>query len=733
MSGADKQIEAHFAPDQQRYIAQAARRAQAACTSCRARKIRCIAPNGQPCANCVFENIQCLLLPKKRRTKKVKSTASASESSQSIPPRAYVDPDQPRQQPGDAWSNTPTNSEQAVQETPPSHTDDGINWEEAALRTLPPPLLPDASQSPAASVEITQPSVSFSIPDFLSPPPAQLSKEDLNYLHQKRTLSIPEPELRSALIRSYILHVHPFYPIVDLEALHDLLHGASHQNPFSLLVFQAIMFAGSSFVEIRMLREVGFLTRKAARNAFFLKARLLYDMDYEQDCHSQIQALILMSTWWKTPKEQKDGWHWFGIALLLARSIGLHRDINAQNLSAKSRALRRRLWWSFIIRDTLASISTNHIPLIRDSEFSVASLTMDDFAHDASPRIISTFNGIPNFEVRKFAEIGIQTVHICRLIKQVLLTAFHETTTGNIDILYLNKSSKYESLRSKSQDLHDIERSFEKSLVDVYSPLKFQTISSEAEQALQLHKALLSILCHYGTLLIHRPKHANERKNNLRDHVTSRTRVRSAAIHVNQILMEIYTADLTKRMPSTIVSCLMPVGISHIQDMKDKTPAVHREGRRRLEECKQILMELSDGHISAEWTLSFLTYVERKVNDPLRASTEAAAVTGEHSSSFPRRTDEFEGGVHREFNQHSPQVGRESYETNNSTSVPVADFASMRPLDSIFPIADEVAHPLDLMLLEPNFFNDFQNDLHSGEYLAPSMSMYENAEYQVQI
>jgi len=233
-----------------------------------------MAPNGKPCANCVYENIQCLLLPKKQRTKKVKSIVSARESSQSIPPTVNIDPDQPRQQPRDTWSTSTRNLEQARQESPPSNTDDDINWDEAALKTLPPPLLPDVSHSHAASVLTTQPTVSFSIPDFLSPPPAQLTKEDLNYLQQKRALSIPEPKLRSALIKSYILYVHPYYPIVDLEALHDLLHGGSQQNPFSLLVFQTIMFAGSSFVEIKMLRQVGFLTRKAARNDFFLKARV---------------------------------------------------------------------------------------------------------------------------------------------------------------------------------------------------------------------------------------------------------------------------------------------------------------------------------------------------------------------------------------------------------------------------------------------------------------------------
>lgn len=44
-----------------------ARRARVACQACRAKKIRCDAKDGEPCSNCLLENVQCVLVPKKPR------------------------------------------------------------------------------------------------------------------------------------------------------------------------------------------------------------------------------------------------------------------------------------------------------------------------------------------------------------------------------------------------------------------------------------------------------------------------------------------------------------------------------------------------------------------------------------------------------------------------------------------------------------------------------------------
>jgi hypothetical protein len=65
---------------------------------------------------------------------------------------------------------------------------------------------------------------------------------------------------------------------MPLIEVHDVLHiideGTGKSGRISLLLFQAIMFAGTAFVEMEYLRMAGYTTRKSARKAFFQKARV---------------------------------------------------------------------------------------------------------------------------------------------------------------------------------------------------------------------------------------------------------------------------------------------------------------------------------------------------------------------------------------------------------------------------------------------------------------------------
>lgn len=64
-------------------------------------------------------------------------------------------------------------------------------------------------------------------------------------------------------------------PLIDMHELMEIVEedtGAT--GTISLLLFQAIMFAGTAFVDIEYLRCAGFSNRKVARKALFQKARV---------------------------------------------------------------------------------------------------------------------------------------------------------------------------------------------------------------------------------------------------------------------------------------------------------------------------------------------------------------------------------------------------------------------------------------------------------------------------
>ena len=113
------------------------------------------------------------------------------------------------------------------------------------------------------------------LPGYIKPLPVRVAPDDVEYLAKKGALTIPEVGLRNELLRSYLEYVHPFMPLLEL---HDFLsiieRGNGTTGKLSLLLFQAVMFAGTAFVGMSHLENAGYKTRKAARKVFFQKTRV---------------------------------------------------------------------------------------------------------------------------------------------------------------------------------------------------------------------------------------------------------------------------------------------------------------------------------------------------------------------------------------------------------------------------------------------------------------------------
>ena len=63
-----------------------------------------------------------------------------------------------------------------------------------------------------------------------------------------------------------------------------------------------------------------------------------------------------MSYWYETPDDQKDTWHWLGIAVSLAHTIGLHRHADTLSLDVSRQKLWKRIWWCLLMRDRLVAL-----------------------------------------------------------------------------------------------------------------------------------------------------------------------------------------------------------------------------------------------------------------------------------------------------------------------------------------------------------------------------------------
>lgn len=137
------------------------------------------------------------------------------------------------------------------------------------------PLTPDSIDTNRDSSAPTTPPTTLNPPDYLKPPSSRMTSIDIDYLFARGALSPPDTYLRNALLESFFNYVYPHTPLVDIHELLTIIHeGTGHTGQMSLLLFQAVMFAGSAFVNIELLQNAGYYDRKAARNVFFQKVRV---------------------------------------------------------------------------------------------------------------------------------------------------------------------------------------------------------------------------------------------------------------------------------------------------------------------------------------------------------------------------------------------------------------------------------------------------------------------------
>jgi hypothetical protein len=102
------------------------------------------------------------------------------------------------------------------------------------------------------------PLLKHKLPTYLKPLPPRMTSVDIDYLFAKGALSLPETSVRNALLKAYIEYVHPYMPLVEMHELLGMIDDVT----------------GTAFVDMEFLRRAGYTNRKAARKAFFQKARV---------------------------------------------------------------------------------------------------------------------------------------------------------------------------------------------------------------------------------------------------------------------------------------------------------------------------------------------------------------------------------------------------------------------------------------------------------------------------
>ncbi|KAE8146373.1 fungal-specific transcription factor domain-containing protein [Aspergillus avenaceus] len=644
------------------------RRASKACCCCRARKVRCdVVENGSPCTNCRLDQVDCVVTESKRRKKSrvevdnpnhqlSQSPAEAPDDSGSFLRRlsechglSDVAPASPSQ--GSVDLDQGQHMPHLLYQSQASRI--GAGAERYRRRMAPNPAVPHTMPLHHVTSQIQQlldPSFAsprpggITLPDYIRGLPPRLQKEDIDYLAMKGALTVPDVGLRNELLKAYVHYVHTYMPLLDLEDFLQTIVQNDGIRRMSLLLFQAVMFAGTAFVDLKHLQAAGYSSRKTARKAFFQRARLLYDFDYEVDRISLVQSLLLMTYWYETPDDQKDTWHWMGVSLSLAHTIGLHRDPGNSRMDVRRQRMWKRIWWSTYTRDRLIALGMRRPMRVKDDDCDVPMLTLDDFEFQPySPEIVSM---VGNSEVlrnvshqKELALMFIEKAKLCLCVSHVLSAQYSVLShkfggTMETTMMLVPKKSAAETfeVRQCDQELEDW-------LAHLPSEIQYAPSApaklTEAQEVLHSHRALLKMVYLTTSSALHRPQVLPampfpSTDAELQD--ISRNKVRFAAVEITNIAQDLHALDLTRYFPTTGVTVLLPAVIIHLLDIKSSDPNVRMVSLQRFYRCMRILQRLREIYASADFATSFLEAAIRKAGIQLTVAPQD--VQGRSNETF---------------------------------------------------------------------------------------------------
>ncbi|KAJ5577809.1 uncharacterized protein N7459_006773 [Penicillium hispanicum] len=641
------------------------RRASKACCCCRARKVRCdVVENGSPCTNCRLDQVECIVTESKRRKK---SRVEVEQNPHSESPDEVSEDNPLHGRLGDIQglpdmvptspSQTSVDVDQGQQHMPhllyqtQAHrigSDDRYGRGMASS-----PALPATMPLANTTLQIQQlfdPSFGNSraasgfLPDYIRGLPARLQKEDIDYLAVKGALTIPDVSLRNELLKAYIHYVHTYMPLLDLEEFLQTIVQNDGIHRISLLLFQAVMFAGMAFIDMKHLQAAGYQTRKAARKIFFQRARLLYDFDYEVDRISLVQSLLLMTYWYETPDDQKDTWHWMGVSLSLAHTIGLHRDPGNSRMDIRRQRMWKRIWWSTYTRDRLIALGMRRPMRVKDDDCDVPMLTLNDFEfHSFSPEIVKM---VGDSEIlrninhqRDLALMFIEKAKLCLCVSHVLSAQYSVLShkfggTMETTMMLVPKKSTTETIEVRHCDQELENWLANLPLETQYSPSGVSKLP-EPQEVLHSHRALLKMVYLTTSSALHRPQVLPAIPYPSMDaelQEISRNKVRSAAVEITSIAQDLHILDLTRYYPTTGVTVLLPAVIIHLLDIKSSDPSVRMTSLQRFYQCMRILQRLREIYASADFATSFLEAAIRKAGIQLTVAPQDV-----QSPSRPRK------------------------------------------------------------------------------------------------
>ncbi|KAJ5753600.1 uncharacterized protein N7511_007753, partial [Penicillium nucicola] len=463
---------------------------------------------------------------------------------------------------------------------------------------------------------------SLNAPRYVSELPARLEASDMDYLESKGALCLPTAPFRKQLLRSYILWVHPQVPALDLPRFLRAIAANDGKDRISLLLFHAVMFAASAFVDISHIQDEGYVSRKAAREVLFRRVKVVFELNCEDDPLAAVQALLLIIYWNDLPHAEKGAPHWIGVCLSLAISIGLHRTPDSSSLTVSEQKMRKRTWWCVHNHTRLTVESLlSAIRMQEDRQdrklFNVSMIALSDFEIMLFPpelrAVVDDCEVLRNVDYQKtYAQVFIEKARLCQLSRfSSILNRVQRLVRGEDKA----DSELYLGAKSTQVEVEDLQR-WQSRLPDtVKTQCPASLAPTDCERSIYLHQTWLQLL-YLGSLY---GACCNDLEILDKDHAVfgqiSRSLVaEKCLLDITDVLDEVDSLELSEQLPCPTSALLIFVLAYHRQPDIARTPENTRFSIRSLHKCWKVLRKLKE---SSDLAAHMTAAVEHAVCDDL--------------------------------------------------------------------------------------------------------------------
>ncbi|WAO94458.1 Leucine--tRNA ligase [Fusarium falciforme] len=439
----------------------------------------------------------------------------------------------------------------------------------------------------------------------------RIPQEDFSFLELQGCLKVPIRPLLDEFVQQYFLHVHPILPVVhegDFWDLYDNKSSHSPKEPIALLLFQAMLFAASTFVSQSIVRALGYSDLRSMRAKLLRRTKLLYDFESESSPFIIAQTSVLLSTASLSSSGQLNT-IWLSLAIENAKLAEAHLYTNMASAScSKQRNALKRLWWCCIIRDRSMGLLLKRPVQITKEQFNLSDGPLN--SNDLKDELLQSKVYCPSTKW-KLAEILSQSVLLFIKLTDVLMLLYPPngnqqfTKQGHDDALlqlyecksglrewHLVAASKLRNFHSHAEleTLPKTEHSSGHDSVTLYTNLMY----------MYYHTARI-VLCHHEALhlgiggtdmaspLAKDQSRISEMRRELQDAISD----------VNECHKELLRLELTQWMPHSAMGFSTLPLILNILDKKLSLPGI--EGIHQSSTATQHQLDVLVEFMRAYW------------------------------------------------------------------------------------------------------------------------------------